>query len=118
MRYHEHYDFKYPNNRYTFAQHVINEGHSFGPMNKIINVIHFERKVKMLDNLKKFYIYRETKNGKPDKRQTYRTGQSDIRSNSDAVFSKRAVHVGSGRDTNTRHPQGQYTRAVTQKPAQ
>jgi len=64
VRYREHYsDFKYSNNSSTFAQHVINEGHSFGPMNEIMNVIHFERKGKMLDTLEKFYIYRETKNG-------------------------------------------------------
>jgi len=62
VKYHEHYDFKYSNNRSTFTQHVINEGHSFGPMNKIMSVIHFERKGKMLDTLEKFYIYRETKN--------------------------------------------------------
>ena len=64
MRYREHYnDFKYSNNRSTFVQRVINEGHSFGPMNEIMNVIHFERKGKMLDALEKFYIYRETENG-------------------------------------------------------
>jgi len=28
-----------------------------------MNVIHYERKGKMLDTLDKFYIYRETKNG-------------------------------------------------------
>jgi len=32
-------------------------------MNEIMNVIHFERKGKMLDTLEKFYINRETKNG-------------------------------------------------------
>jgi len=64
VRYREHYnDFKYANNRSTFAHHVINEGHSFGPMDEIMNVIHFERKGRMLDTLEKFYIYRETKNG-------------------------------------------------------
>jgi len=64
VRYREHYnDFKYSNNRATFAKHVINEGHSFGSMNEIMNVVHFERKGKMLDTLEKFYIYRETKNG-------------------------------------------------------
>jgi len=63
VRYSEHCnDFKYANNRSTFAQHIINEGHSSGPMNEIMNVIHFERKGKMLDTLEKFYIYRETKN--------------------------------------------------------
>jgi len=32
-------------------------------MNETMNVIHFERNGKMLDNLDKFYIYRQTKNG-------------------------------------------------------
>ena len=64
VRYREHYnDFKYSNNRSTFAQHFINEGHSFGPMDEILNIIHYERKGKMLDTLENFYIYRETKNG-------------------------------------------------------
>ena len=36
VRYREHYDdFKYSNNKSTFAQHVVNERHSFGPMNCI-----------------------------------------------------------------------------------
>jgi len=64
VRYREHYnDFKYSNNRSTVAQHVINEGHSFGPKDEIMNIIHYERRGKMLDTLEKFYIYRETKNG-------------------------------------------------------
>jgi hypothetical protein len=32
-------------------------------MNEIMNLIHYERKGKMLDTHEKFYIYRETKNG-------------------------------------------------------
>ena len=32
-------------------------------MYEIMNIIHFERKGKMLDALEKFYIYRETENG-------------------------------------------------------
>jgi len=64
VRYREHYnDFKYANNRSTFSQHVINEGHSLGPMDEIMNVIQYERKGRMLDALEKFYIYREIKNG-------------------------------------------------------
>jgi len=56
-------DFKYSNNRSTFAEHVINEGHAFGTIDEIMNIIQYERKGKMLDTLEKFYIYRETKNG-------------------------------------------------------
>jgi len=46
VRYGEHDDdFKYSNNKSTFAQHV-NEGHSFGPMNVIMNIVHYEKKGK------------------------------------------------------------------------
>jgi len=31
---------KYSNNRSTFAQHVINEGHSFDTIEEIMNIIH------------------------------------------------------------------------------
>jgi len=64
VRFREHYnDYKYANNRSKFAQHIINEGHAFGRMNDIMDIIHFARKGKMVDTLEKFYIYRETRNG-------------------------------------------------------
>jgi hypothetical protein len=56
----EHYnDFKYTNNRSKFAKHIIEEGHNFGPMNEIMEVIHIKKKGKMLDTLEKCYIYKE-----------------------------------------------------------
>ena len=62
VRYREHYnDFKYSNNKSTFAQHVVNEGHSFGPVNEIMNIVHYEKKGKMLDTFEKYYIYKEAK---------------------------------------------------------
>jgi len=43
----EHYnDFKYTNNMSKFAQLIIEEGHNFGPMNEIMEVIHIKRKVR------------------------------------------------------------------------
>ena len=63
-RFREHYSyFKYAKNRSKFAQYVIEEGHSFGPMSEIMEVIHIKKKCKMLDTLEKFYIYKETKLG-------------------------------------------------------
>jgi hypothetical protein len=53
-------DYKYANNKSKFAQHVIEEGHAFGPMEDIMNI---EKKGKMLDTLEKYYIYKETKMG-------------------------------------------------------
>jgi len=34
--------------RSKFAQHVIDEGHSFGPMNEIMEVVHVAKKGKCL----------------------------------------------------------------------
>jgi len=60
----EHYnDFIYGNNRSKFAEHIIEDGHNSGPMNEIWEEIHMKKNGKMLDTLKNFYIYRETKLG-------------------------------------------------------
>jgi len=64
MRFREHYnDYKYANNRSKFAQHLIDEGHAFCPMNDIMDIIHIANQRKMLDTLEKFYIYKETQSG-------------------------------------------------------
>ena len=63
VRFREHYrDYKYANNKLKFAQHAI-EGHAFGPMDDIMDVIHIANKGRMLDTLERFYIYRETQHG-------------------------------------------------------
>ena len=63
IRFREHHnDFKYETNRSRFAQHIINKGHSFGPMNDINEHNSLCEKRKIFDTLEKFYIYRETKN--------------------------------------------------------
>jgi hypothetical protein len=60
MRFREHYnDYKYANNRSKFAQHVIDEGHTFGPMNDITKIVHVAGKGRMFDTLERFYIYRD-----------------------------------------------------------
>ena len=60
----EHYrDYKFANNKSKFAQHIIEEGHAFGPMSDIMEVAHTASKGKMLDTLQRFYIYKETKLG-------------------------------------------------------
>jgi hypothetical protein len=64
VRFREHYrDYKYANNKSKFAQHVIEEGHAFGPTDNIMDIIHIANKGRMLDTLEKFYIYRETQLG-------------------------------------------------------
>jgi hypothetical protein len=64
VRFRKHYnDYKYANNRSKFAQHVIEEGHSFGPMSEVMKIVYAAEKGRMLDTLERFYIYRETKDG-------------------------------------------------------
>jgi hypothetical protein len=68
VRYREHYhDYKYANNKSKFAQHALDEGHAFGPINEVMYVIHFAKKKKkkgrLLETLERFYIYNETTKG-------------------------------------------------------
>jgi len=64
VRFHEHYnDYKYTYNKSKFAQHGLDKGHSFSPITNIMDIIHIEKKGKMLDTLEKYYIYRERQNG-------------------------------------------------------
>jgi len=61
VRFREHSnDYKYANNSSKFAQHVLDEGHVFGPMVDIMDVIHIEKKGRILGTLEKYYVYRET----------------------------------------------------------
>jgi hypothetical protein len=61
-RFKEHYsDFKNAHSKSKFAQHVIEEGHSFGPMHEIMEPLRIANKGRMLDTLERFYIYKETK---------------------------------------------------------
>jgi hypothetical protein len=64
VRYREHYhDYKYANNKSKFAQHTLDEGHACGPINEVMDVIHFAKKGRLLDTLERFYIYNETAKG-------------------------------------------------------
>jgi hypothetical protein len=64
VRYREHYhDYKYANNKCKFAQHALDEGHAFGLINEVMDVIHFAKKGSLLDTLERFHIYNETTKG-------------------------------------------------------
>jgi hypothetical protein len=64
VRYREHYhDYKHGNNKSKFAQHAIDEGHAFGPINEVMDVIQFAKKGRQLDTLERFYIYNDTAKG-------------------------------------------------------
>jgi len=41
----------------------LEEGHAFGPMIDIMEVVHIAKKGRILDTLEKYYIYREHRAG-------------------------------------------------------
>jgi len=61
-RFREHFrDFKQGNRKYSFAQHLLDNGHSMRPIEDIMGTIHVTNKGQMVDTLEKFHIFRETK---------------------------------------------------------
>ena len=56
-------DFKYNNNRSKFAQHLIDNKHTIGKMEDIMEVVHVTKKGNMMDTLEGIHIYKETKTG-------------------------------------------------------
>jgi hypothetical protein len=55
------HDFKYGNRKSKFATHLLDNGHSIGSINNVMETLHITDKGRMMDNLEKFYIFRETK---------------------------------------------------------
>jgi hypothetical protein len=53
-------NYKYGNRKSKFMQHLHNE-HSTGPTENIMDIVHTTSKGRMLYNMEKFYIYKETK---------------------------------------------------------
>ena len=63
IRYREHYnDFKNRQGSSKFTQRLIDNGHSFSPINETMKILHTIRKGSMMNTLENFHIYRETKN--------------------------------------------------------
>jgi len=61
-RFREHFrDFKQGNRKSSFAQHLLDNGHSMGPIEVIMETIHVTNKGQMMDTLEKFHIFREKK---------------------------------------------------------
>ena len=58
----EHFrDFKYRNNKPSFAQHLSENGHSIDPMEEVMDTVYITSKGRMMDTLEKFCIFCETK---------------------------------------------------------
>jgi hypothetical protein len=61
VRFQEHFrDYKYTNNKSKFAQHLLDNRHSIGNIENVMDVIHTS-KGRLLDTIKRFYIYNETR---------------------------------------------------------
>jgi len=62
VRFQEHFqDFRYGNGKSRFAVHLLENKHSIGPMDNIMETVHATGKGQMMDTLERFYIFRETK---------------------------------------------------------
>jgi hypothetical protein len=59
-RVHFHY-FKYHNTS-NFATHLLENSHSTGPIDDIMEILHITRKSRIMDKLEKFHIHIETRN--------------------------------------------------------
>jgi hypothetical protein len=54
-------DFKYENKKSKFAQHLLENRHSIGPIEGIMKTVHITNKGRMMDTLERYYTFRETK---------------------------------------------------------
>ena len=63
-RYREHArDFKFRTGHSKFAQHLIDQSHSFGSIDSIMEILHVVRKGAMMDTTERFQIYKATSMG-------------------------------------------------------
>jgi hypothetical protein len=61
-RFQEHLlDFKHGNGKYSFAQHLLENGRDIRPIEDIMSTIYITNKGRLMDTLDKYYIFRETK---------------------------------------------------------
>ena len=54
-------DFKYANHKSKFAQHLLESNHSIGPIDSIMEVLHYTSKGKLMATLERFHIYKITR---------------------------------------------------------
>jgi len=64
IRFQEHYrDFKYNNNKSKFAMQLLENHHSIGHIDIIMEILYITKEGRTMDTIEKYYIYKETKNG-------------------------------------------------------
>ena len=58
----EHFrDYKYNNGKSNFAQHLIDNNHTFGTMEEIMKIVYITKKGRLIYTLERFHIYVETR---------------------------------------------------------
>jgi hypothetical protein len=63
VRFKEHFqDFKHGHMKSKFAQPLIENGHCFGLIHNIMEIIYTTRRGKQMDKMENFYIFKETRN--------------------------------------------------------
>jgi hypothetical protein len=61
IRFSEHFqDYKYNNHKSKFAHHLLDSGHSIGPIDDIMKVLYTTNKGKLMDTIERFYTHKET----------------------------------------------------------
>jgi len=61
IRFAEHFrDYKYNSNKSKFAQHLLDNKHSIGPIDDIMEILYRTNKGKLMDTMEKYHIYKET----------------------------------------------------------
>jgi hypothetical protein len=53
-------DYKHNNNKSKFAQRLLDNRHSIGPIEDIMQVLYKTNKGKLMDTMERYYIYKET----------------------------------------------------------
>jgi hypothetical protein len=89
-RFREHYrDYIHGRTQSKFAEHLLQNHHSIGPMNEIMKPLHFITKSQLMNTIEKYHIYKETKqNNQINDRHTTQPN---------AIF-EALVHINSFRD--------------------
>jgi hypothetical protein len=54
-------DFKHGNRNSSFAQHLLENGCNFRPIEDIMSTVYITNKGRLMDTLEKYYIFRKTK---------------------------------------------------------
>jgi hypothetical protein len=61
IRFQEHFkDYKYANNKSKFAQYLLEQNHSIGPIENVMEILFTANKGKLMNKIERFYIYKET----------------------------------------------------------